>query len=88
MNQVDINSDIDDSDSDQEEGDNGPASFDIYVKDQTNRKGFFKQSQVFRMYPVHEVRHRVDEYGEIIDHSAFSKFEQKVMEEYMVKFII
>jgi cleavage and polyadenylation specificity factor subunit 2 len=85
LNQVEINSDRDDSDSDKEDGDTGPASYDIYVdlQSKSSRKGFFKQSQVFRMFPVHEVRHRSDDYGELIDHSAFMKFEQKVMDEYM-----
>jgi cleavage and polyadenylation specificity factor subunit 2 len=77
------------SDSDEEVEDTGVAGvpiYDIYVKDHVTRKGFFKQSQAFRMYPVHEVRNRVDDYGEVFDHSAFTKFEQKVPEDdYLVR---
>lgn len=77
---------ISDSDDENEEavGQNGTTGvpvYDIYVKDHVTRKGFFKQSQAFRMYPVYEVRNRVDEYGELVDLSFFSKFEQKVPED-------
>ena len=59
----------------------GVPVYDIYVRDHVTRKGFFKQSQAFRMYPVYEVRNRVDEYGEVVDLSFYSKFEQKVPED-------
>ena len=77
---------ISDSDDENEEaaGQNGTTGvpvYDIYIKDHVTRKGFFKQSQEFRMYPVYEVRNRVDEYGELVDLSFFSKFEQKVPED-------
>lgn len=80
---------LSDSDDEMEEvvGENGAPGipvYDIYVKDHVNRKGFFKQSQAFRMYPVHEVRNRVDEYGELLDLAAFSKFEQKVPDDNFV----
>jgi cleavage and polyadenylation specificity factor subunit 2 len=71
---------LEDSDSDEEE--DAVMSFDTFVKDQTHRRGFFKQSNV-KMYPVHETRFKVDDYGELIDHSFFAAFQQKVMEEYM-----
>lgn len=83
--------DLDDlSDSDEENEEVGGAAtggvvgvpvYDIYVRDHVTRKGFFKQSQAFRMYPVYEVRNRVDEYGEVVDLSFYSKFEQKVPED-------
>lgn len=77
-------SDISDSDEEIEEvGTLGAPVYDIYVKDHVSRKGFFKQSQSFRMYPVIEARTRVDEYGEMLDLAAFSKFEQKVPEDYV-----
>jgi cleavage and polyadenylation specificity factor subunit 2 len=72
---------LDDSDSEEEDGET-LVSYDTFVKDQSNRKGFFKQSTV-KMYPVHETPFKVDEYGEVIDYSFFSKFQQKALDEYM-----
>ncbi|KAI9013228.1 beta-lactamase-like protein [Gaertneriomyces semiglobifer] len=51
------------------------AGFDIYVKDQVKTAGFFKQSQSYRMFPVHEVRKRVDDYGEVIDPEVYMRGE-------------
>ncbi|KAI8893571.1 beta-lactamase-like protein [Globomyces pollinis-pini] len=81
-----VTSDIEETDSDEEIEESGAVghSYDIYVKDQGNRKGFFKQSQVYRMYPVYESRHVQDDYGEVVDITMFSKFEQtKAIEEFM-----
>lgn len=87
LNMIDI-ADISDSDEEVEDlGDGGVLVYDIYVKNHVTRKGFFKQSQAFRMYPVYETRNRVDDYGEVYDLSNFTKFEQKVPEiDYMVYF--
>ncbi|TPX35203.1 dolichyl-phosphate-mannose---protein mannosyltransferase [Synchytrium endobioticum] len=49
--------------------------YDAYVRDAHRVGGFFKQSQSFRMFPVHESRKRVDEYGEQIDIAIFAKAE-------------
>ncbi|KAI8918292.1 beta-lactamase-like protein [Powellomyces hirtus] len=51
------------------------SGYDIYVKDQMRTGGFFKQSQSYRMFPVHESRKRVDDYGEQIDPSVYMKGE-------------
>ena len=83
---------MEDSDSDQEQEQatvGGHVSYDVYVKDQDfNRKSFFKQSQAFKMYPVHESTYKVDDYGEIIDHSIFSKFDQQIQPEDIVFFLL
>ncbi|EGF79032.1 hypothetical protein BATDEDRAFT_12823 [Batrachochytrium dendrobatidis JAM81] len=52
-----------------------PMQFDIYVKDVNRSTGFFKQAQAFKMYPVHEHRPRVDDYGELIDLDMYAKLE-------------
>ncbi|KAJ3304049.1 cleavage and polyadenylation specificity factor subunit 2 [Kappamyces sp. JEL0829] len=88
VNDIDL-ANLSDSDEEIEEtgglaGAPGLPVYDIYVKDHVDRKGFFKQSQAFRMYPVHEVRNRVDDYGELLDLTMFSKFEQKVPEDDML----
>nr|KAJ3422087.1 cleavage and polyadenylation specificity factor subunit 2 [Polyrhizophydium stewartii] len=68
-----------DNDSDmsdvEEEANAQTMQFDIYVKDVSRSSGFFKQTQEFRMFPVHEVRPRIDDYGEIIDIDMFLKME-------------
>ena len=76
---------VEESESEEEEPEEGvvQTSFDTYVKDQSNRKGFFKQAGQFKMFPVHEVRNRVDDYGEVIDITYFSKFQEAIDEEYM-----
>ena len=51
--------------------------FDIYVKDMARSSGFFKHAQVYRMFPVHEPRCRVDDYGETIDPSAYMREEEQ-----------
>ncbi|TPX34148.1 hypothetical protein SmJEL517_g03138 [Synchytrium microbalum] len=51
------------------------TEFDAYVRDAHRAGGFFKQSQSFRMFPAHESRRRVDDYGEQIDLSVFAKSE-------------
>lgn len=51
--------------------------FDIYVKDMARSSGFFKHAQVYRMFPVHEPRCRVDDYGETIDPSSYMREEEQ-----------
>ncbi|KAJ3012211.1 cleavage and polyadenylation specificity factor subunit 2 [Thoreauomyces humboldtii] len=51
------------------------TGYDIYVKDQLRTGGFFKQSQSYRMFPVHELRKRVDDYGEQIDPAVYMRGE-------------
>ena len=76
---------IEEVESEEEEPEEGvlQTSYDTYVKDHANRKGFFKQAGQFKMYPVHETRNRVDDYGEVIDVNQFSKFEEAIDEAYM-----
>lgn len=52
-------------------------TFDIFVKDAARSSGFFKHAQMFKMYPVHEARVRVDAYGELIDPGAYMKEEEQ-----------
>ncbi|KAJ1343806.1 hypothetical protein BSLG_001617 [Batrachochytrium salamandrivorans] len=72
-----LEEDDDDSDMSEVEEDTKMQAmqFDIYVKDVNRSTGFFKQAQAFRMYPVHEYRPRVDDYGEIIDADQYAKLE-------------
>jgi cleavage and polyadenylation specificity factor subunit 2 len=49
--------------------------YDIYVKDMPRTGGFFKHAQTFKMFPIHEPRIRVDEYGETIDPLLYMKDE-------------
>lgn len=51
------------------------GQYDAYLRDSHRTGGFFKQSQSFRMFPAHETRKRVDEYGEQIDISVYAKAE-------------
>ncbi|KAI9362898.1 beta-lactamase-like protein [Zopfochytrium polystomum] len=64
-----------DSDLSDEEGDARAAgvsrSFDFYVKDSQRTSGFFKQSRIFKMYPITDFRRKMDDYGEVIDPAAF-----------------
>ncbi|KAI9327471.1 beta-lactamase-like protein [Zopfochytrium polystomum] len=47
------------------------GSFDFYVKDSQRTSGFFKQSRIFKMYPITDFRRKMDDYGELIDPAAF-----------------
>lgn len=51
------------------------TGYDIFVKDQTRTGGFFKQSQSYRMFPIHDNRKRVDDYGEQIDPTVYMRGE-------------
>lgn len=55
--------------------------YDIYVKDMPRTGGFFKHAQTFKMFPIHEPRIRVDEYGEIIDPQLYMKDEDATVAE-------
>lgn len=72
----DSRSDIDDEDDD-DDGNEKQVAFvyDTWVKDAHRSTGFFKQANAFKMFPVHETRHKVDEYGEVLDMTVFSRFE-------------
>ena len=76
---------VEESETEDEEMEEGivQTSYDTYVKDHSNRKGFFKQAGQFKMYPVHETRNRVDDYGEVVDITMFSKYEEAINAEYM-----
>ena len=50
--------------------------YDIFVKDMPRTGGFFKHAQTFKMFPIHEPRIRVDEYGETIDPQLYMKDEE------------
>ncbi|KAJ1561819.1 cleavage and polyadenylation specificity factor subunit 2 [Cladochytrium tenue] len=52
-------------------GRTGTQVFDFYVKDMQRNTGFFKQSRIFKMFPVSDHRRRIDDYGEVIDPSAY-----------------
>lgn len=55
--------------------------YDIYVKDMPRTGGFFKHAQTFKMFPIHEPRIRVDEYGETIDPLMYMKDEENIVTE-------
>ncbi|KAI8068327.1 beta-lactamase-like protein, partial [Gongronella butleri] len=40
--------------------------FDLYVRDNTRSAGFFKQAQSYHMFPFHDRRKKIDDYGEAI----------------------
>ena len=58
--------------------------YDIYVKDMPRTGGFFKHAQTFKMFPIHEPRIRVDEYGETIDPLLYMKDEEMPSAEAMM----
>ena len=58
--------------------------YDIYVKDMPRTGGFFKHAQTFKMFPIHEPRIRVDEYGETIDPLLYMKDEEMGIAEPMI----
>lgn len=53
------------------------TQYDVFVKDMPRSVGFFKHAQAFRMFPVHQTRNRVDDYGETIDPSAYMRQEEQ-----------
>lgn len=55
-------------------------SYDIIINQVEMSSSFFKQQQAFKMYPIYDVRPRIDDYGEIIDMAEFKKFEVEVVE--------
>jgi cleavage and polyadenylation specificity factor subunit 2 len=80
---VDSDSDMSDAEEDVEEAEFS-QSFDIFLKAQKIKDadaGFFKQQQAFKMFPIYEVRHKIDDYGELIDLADFKKFETKPLQQ-------
>jgi cleavage and polyadenylation specificity factor subunit 2 len=51
--------------------------YDVYIRDMPRSSGFFKHAQAYRMFPVHEPRVRVDDYGEMIDPRAYMREEEQ-----------
>ena len=64
-------SDIDDNDENME--DLLTKQFDLYVRDVGKSGGFFKQAQSYRMFPYHEKRKKIDDYGEAIQVEHYMK---------------
>ncbi|CAO3632717.1 unnamed protein product [Cunninghamella echinulata] len=44
---------------------------DLYVRDSGRSGGFFKQAQSYHMFPYHEKRKKIDDYGEAIQQEHF-----------------
>lgn len=58
------NSDLDEADDPMD--DILVKQHDLYVRDSGRSGGFFKQSQSYHMFPYHERRKKIDDYGEAI----------------------
>jgi cleavage and polyadenylation specificity factor subunit 2 len=70
-------SDLDDAPQAGESTEKMVQQYDIYMKDVTRSSGFFKHAQTFRMFPIHQTRIRLDDYGEVIDPSSYMKEEEQ-----------